>query len=383
MFADNDPNVEQQILAAYSRLVVENYCIMASAALLFFDFCITFTTEVQRIWSRRFSGATIIFLIVRYAALAERITLVTSVLLRATLDQRYVLVGIRKLTNIHHVMLRSCVPVLRLDDSLTSLGKLVNGAFIVLRIRGIWGSDWRPFLLLAPLCLIPPIVSIYLQVEYIPIAFGPPLYGCGALYIASSETIDNLRIAANAAAIASNTIVLFLTWAKTYWISRESSRLGWNTPLITLLLRDGTLYFMLFLLIEILDIIGYGLGSDFILWDVWTYFDEVFLVIFTSRFMLDLRGVYLTNSDCASVTTQTGRISDVRFVSNVVGNLGAPLYHKRNMTTMSEQMVFAREAEDWAAVEVANNPLLAGLMPENTDIELHTITATAASSFVL
>ncbi|KAI0918344.1 hypothetical protein AcV5_002352 [Taiwanofungus camphoratus] len=87
MFADNDPDVEQQILAAYSRLVVENYCIIASAALLFFDFCITFTTEVQRIWSRRFSGATIIFLIVRYAALAERITLVTSVLLRGTLDQ--------------------------------------------------------------------------------------------------------------------------------------------------------------------------------------------------------------------------------------------------------------------------------------------------------
>lgn len=49
---------------------------------------------------------------------------------------------------------------------------------------------------------------------------------------------------AKAATIASDVILIALTWVKTFGINRESSKLGMRTPLATLLLRDGTGYFM-------------------------------------------------------------------------------------------------------------------------------------------
>ena len=58
-----------------------------TSALLIADFFITFTDEVQRIWRRRFTGATLIFTITRYTALFERIVLLISVLLPTIQDQ--------------------------------------------------------------------------------------------------------------------------------------------------------------------------------------------------------------------------------------------------------------------------------------------------------
>ena len=42
-----------------------------------------------------------------------------------------------------------------------------------------------------------------------------------------------------AAVIVANTLVLILTWAKTFRVQREAMRLNMRLPLSTLLLRDG------------------------------------------------------------------------------------------------------------------------------------------------
>ncbi len=55
---------------------------------------------------------------------------------------------------------------------------------------------------------------------------------------------DSVSALAKAATIASDAILIGLTWVKTFGIKRESSKLGMRTPLATLLLRDGTAYFM-------------------------------------------------------------------------------------------------------------------------------------------
>lgn len=51
------------------------------SALLFFDVAITLEQEIQRIWQKKFSGATFVYLLTRYVALAERITLMVSLFL--------------------------------------------------------------------------------------------------------------------------------------------------------------------------------------------------------------------------------------------------------------------------------------------------------------
>ncbi|OBZ69775.1 hypothetical protein A0H81_10175 [Grifola frondosa] len=78
----------QALFAAYDRLVVENYFIVASSAVLFFDFCLTFTSEVQCVWSRkRFSYTTLIFFLNRYTVLVERVVLLIEILLQTDINE--------------------------------------------------------------------------------------------------------------------------------------------------------------------------------------------------------------------------------------------------------------------------------------------------------
>lgn len=58
-----------------------------AAALLFADTLMTLTSEVQRIWRRKFTGATAVFLVTRYVAVAERIVLLVSVFLPTVQDE--------------------------------------------------------------------------------------------------------------------------------------------------------------------------------------------------------------------------------------------------------------------------------------------------------
>ncbi|KAJ8481200.1 hypothetical protein ONZ51_g6181 [Trametes cubensis] len=279
--SSDDESLEQAILDSFSRLLVENYCIIASSGklldtmrlssiivLLFADSFITFPEEVERIWKRRFTGATVVFLITRYVAVAERITLVVSVFLPTLQDKRYDLMAIQRIRH----------------DTLTDISYLMFGIFMMLRARGIWGRGWFPIALLAFLTPVRTIVTIYVQVHYTPIAFGSPLYGCGALYNLSEGALRGridlyvvlrLSITSKASSISIDIVVLVLTWVRTLGLKRESRRLGLHTPIVTLLLRDGTMYFLVILFIQVFSIVSSVVGSDFVLWDVWPYFDQV------------------------------------------------------------------------------------------------------------
>ncbi|KAK7685564.1 hypothetical protein QCA50_011431 [Cerrena zonata] len=140
-------------------------------------------------------------------------------------------------------------------------------------------------------------------------------------YCIVASSIDTT---ASALVLASDCFLLIVTWVKTVGIRRKSMRLGVYTPLVSLLLRDGTLYFGAILIVQILAIVSSQVGSNFILWDVWIYFSHVITIIFLSRFMLNLRGVYLKTEP--GDTSQSYILSDPRFAENLVGNLGAPLY---------------------------------------------------------
>ncbi|KAL1948795.1 hypothetical protein VTO73DRAFT_10601 [Trametes versicolor] len=312
--------------------VVENYCIIASSALLFADTLMTLTSEVQRIWRRKFTGATAVFLVTR------------------------------------------CVPVLRLDDALTDISYLMFGVFLMLRVRGIWGKGWVPLALLTVLTPLRPILSIYNQVHYTPIAFGAPLGGCGA-------DIDNAIYAQKFlhedSWLALDATVLVLTWLRTLGVHRESRRLGLHTPLVTLLLRDGTLYFLIIMVIQICGIVSMSAGNVFALWEVWPFFDQVFTVIFSCRFMLDLRGVYLAYAvpshpdfDGGKDTLASGHaeLSRLRFSTSVVGNMGAPLDtfgvgSKSHARSFSCGSGWSRETEETEAdtFETSEDPLFADL----------------------
>ena len=52
------------------------------AALLWFDFTLTFPAEVRRIWGSKFSSVTLVYLCTRYAAIVDRVLVVVEILNR-------------------------------------------------------------------------------------------------------------------------------------------------------------------------------------------------------------------------------------------------------------------------------------------------------------
>ncbi|KAI0645031.1 hypothetical protein C8Q79DRAFT_912048 [Trametes meyenii] len=326
----DDSQYAAEILADYPRLLTENYCIIASSALLWFDFALTFPTECRRIWNRKFTGATVVYLLTRYIAVVERIFFVLEVLVWRSTDQ---------------VCVSLCGGITHTDDVLLFLNYLAFSAFTALRAYGVWGRSWTPLLLVLPLSLVKPILGIYEAAHYVPVQAGPP-FGCVYIYnlphvdasltkyLSSNRLI--VSITSRATTIAADVVIIALTWIKTLSINRGAYKMGMRTPVTTLLLRDGDVKpapHRILLAIQLVSIISTQVSYCYMrltIWLVWPYFDQVFTVIFLSRFMLDLRGLYFSESEKRDpeITTTTLLWSDIRFqhVSvDVVGNMGATL----------------------------------------------------------
>ena len=81
-------------------------------------------------------------------------------------------------------------------------------AFTCLRVYGIWGKDWKPLLIVVPLAIVKPFVSLvstrsrgintkhsssskwreYEAFRYIPAQAGPP-FGCVYIYTLSDSVL--------------------------------------------------------------------------------------------------------------------------------------------------------------------------------------------------
>ncbi|KAH9930179.1 hypothetical protein B0H21DRAFT_894666 [Amylocystis lapponica] len=83
-------------------------------------------------------------------------------------------------------------------------------------------------------------------------------------------------------------------------------------------------------------------------------FDQVFHVIFLSRFLLDLRGMYPTDAS-KTYGTSTGHMTSLRFASHIVGNMGASLETGQDLTA---EQALDEDVED--VEDVPESPSMAG-----------------------
>ncbi|KAI0325850.1 hypothetical protein GY45DRAFT_177149 [Cubamyces sp. BRFM 1775] len=205
------------------ELLIENYLIVASSALLWYDFTLTFTTEYCRIWQREFSGATIVYFSMRYIAVVERVFLVFKALMR------------------HSSQKVRCRGIAHADDALVFANYLAFAAFICLRVYGVCSSNWKPLLVVLPLTLIGPILSLASTTSLPNPALRPPDAYTFTIY---RPVLHLIYIISRATTITAGVILVVLTWIKAGGIKKESLHTRMHTPLADLLLRDGTAYFI-------------------------------------------------------------------------------------------------------------------------------------------
>ncbi|KAI0786302.1 hypothetical protein C8Q75DRAFT_291204 [Abortiporus biennis] len=149
-------------------------------------------------------------------------------------------------------------------------------------------------------------------------------------------------------AIVYNALILILTWVKTFTLWREwrdlkHKRIMRNVSSNDLLLRDGTVYFVLLFALNVTTIQFNAFSSI-------PAITEVMSSILVSRFMLNLRDVKLPSD------------SQVSFI---VGNLGAPLELENSHDARLEL-----DLSNWDEIEpvdeTSDDPLAAGLDASQT-----------------
>ncbi|KAI0365794.1 hypothetical protein BV20DRAFT_1056178 [Pilatotrama ljubarskyi] len=342
--SDSADQENQELITALRLFTISNTCEIVGVALLAYDHLLTFSDEVHFVWGRKFSGATVVFVLNRYVTLFSKIVLPISTFWWPNQTDK-----VSTLNMTGGVMClkacRSCAAPVILTEIFTVVAYFVVAVFSALRVYAIWDKDWRPLLLVLIIALSVPVTNMYHYIQSIPQAFLYPLYGCAesttldedqldayaeSSYLVfaskcSSSFIFRLSLATHTCAIAADLLVLVLTWIKTYEVKKLAAVLRTDASFSYLLLRDGTLYFGTMLILNAVDLIV--LRSD-VIFNPLPIFIDVFTCILISRFMLNLREVAGRASGSGLSTSEvSSRISTVRFSPDIVGDLGAPLGH--------------------------------------------------------
>ncbi|GJE85275.1 hypothetical protein PsYK624_013540 [Phanerochaete sordida] len=134
---------------------------------------------------------------------------------------------------------------------------------------------------------------------------------------------DTVTYTTRGCLLVSHTIVLVLTWLKTYSQWREARRCKLNVSVSTCLLRDGTWFFLATLALNVAQIVASS-TPDF---PVDLFVTTLPAVLF-NRFMLNLRSVDDTGEPPSpAAPPRLSRFSSPRFriPESFLGNIGGPV----------------------------------------------------------
>ncbi|KAI0781922.1 hypothetical protein C8Q75DRAFT_812067 [Abortiporus biennis] len=245
----------------------------------------------------------------------------------------------------------------------------INVAVIMcLRLYAIWSKSFSVLVLFALLGFAPQVTRIYLYARTSHYKPATPLpVGCGGVSI-RDQNLHSFAIifwsqflvwiVIPAYGIVYDALILIMTWAKTAGIRRilKSQQVNTDCSIVIYLLRDGTIYFLCLMILNAVTLMGVKTlttgGVPIVLQSVTS--------ILISRFMLNLRGVYLPKDD-SSDSFHPSKISDLHFASSIVGNLGAPLAHSSE--SHSEEIELRNLGEEEEVIRESSNPLSVGLDP--------------------
>ncbi|KAI0701048.1 hypothetical protein BC835DRAFT_1303840 [Cytidiella melzeri] len=206
-----------ELSAFYQSVRSTNYIIYGLVALVVYEHLITVSREVRNVWSRKFSGAAVLFALNRYLLLV------------------YILVQ-----NVPVSTSEGCFISLRTFDTIIELQALVSAIFSALRVYAIWNRNlvFPVFIFLLNLVRTVNNIDLYAGSSIVFFILGP-FDICSEQSSRSEAAQVHATLATRICVILADLLVLTVTWAKTVSTKRRAMRTGLNAPLITMLLRDG------------------------------------------------------------------------------------------------------------------------------------------------
>lgn len=240
-----------------------------------------------------------------------------------------------------------CSRASRLSECLGTIIGISVALLIALRTYAIWQKNRWVFGVVLILGLSIPALNIYYYTIFKIVAAPIPLTGCSAFV--DDHRFFSIQISTSVINIVYDALVLVLTWVKTVGIRKSLARIGVKTSVPILLLRDGTIYFLLLLALNVSNFVISDLLSN----NVFTEMRRVITSILISRFMINLRGIYTRSGSTAS-SLHLSESSDIRFANSVFGNLATPL---GLIEEAQRRVPSSPESEDIQIVNVSGSPL--------------------------
>ncbi|EKM60189.1 uncharacterized protein PHACADRAFT_246036 [Phanerochaete carnosa HHB-10118-sp] len=291
--------------------LIQDYVFFSVLSLVSYEYVITLDREIAAVWRRKFTVTSLLLLAVRWLMVLGLILQVAQ----PGDSQAWCTPG-----HILNVLIYLAVTVL-------------ISVFSALRVYALWqGSRMKyafPAIVLA-LGMIPVGTNIFNWARSsITFVETPQVTGCFDSTNIPPKLSMELLFLTRCSLIASDILVLILTWVKSLAQWRAMRRLKLGSSVSTVLLRDGSLYFLALLGVSILQLLTYSSRLE----DTGTYaivFIQSLPPLLVQRFILNLRqlGPATEASEPGFGAQHVSRLS-LRFgvPSDFLGNIGESLDH--------------------------------------------------------
>ncbi|KAI8976302.1 hypothetical protein BD414DRAFT_496486 [Trametes punicea] len=344
----------EAIIANHAFFFIEDCALFAEASLIFYEYLITFDSEVRLVWRRKLTGASIVFFFNRYLMILQNVITIVSY---PAVSDLFVII--------------SCVALGWMDIMLNLLPYFIWNAFSTLRVYALCGHSWR-FAWLVCLLMVGPIAANLYNIPLQKPDNMPPPYNC---------EVDNavtLAVHTKLSLIAGDSIVLAVTWWKTYRLKKAAEVAQVRASIVDLLLRDGRrrdaryLAGRTMLVLNVLHIIINFVEKVSFMGDI----ADVLTSILVSRFIMNLRDLDGNNAGQGSrsdphggdletwLAAQSGagtssarRQATLVFASagEFIDSMGGPLEHSTSAASVEEDGLYSSKDDvlDLGSSEVA------------------------------
>ncbi|KAH8102028.1 hypothetical protein BXZ70DRAFT_47824 [Cristinia sonorae] len=251
-------------LSRFENLRTETYLDVVSAALLVYDFLLTFHAEVRLIWPSRWNLIKVLFFLTRYLPFID----ISLVLFYQTKT---------------NITVETCKKAYYPAGWLIVIGITLAEIILMIRTWAIWGRSRRIAICLGVACvslLVPVLVIEHLWLKTLVFSPYPSPATPGCLLTGGSSIIAVSFIIV----IIFETFVLVLTLIK----GVQHYRLAGNRDLVAVLYRDGVLFYIYLFIISIINFIVI-VAAPRELADILAIFQRVMHSCLSARVLLNLR----------------------------------------------------------------------------------------------
>ncbi|RPD71413.1 hypothetical protein L226DRAFT_615446 [Lentinus tigrinus ALCF2SS1-7] len=295
-----DAEAHAELVSVASVFIFDAQADCAMLTLALYEIMLTFDREVQLVWQQKFNGATLLFLLNRYISLLRLSIIIFLVLLFSDKVCSY---GPFLVAGLEYSLL------------------LIIAVFFALRVYALTKHTILPALLVFVLLAVPLVTNVYITTLTTTRTLPPPLFCITSIHISIKlyekvklfiNTSSRLSILTRTCVLVGDLLVVLITWYTTYRTWRASRTAQFKVSLSTLLLRDGTIYFVVILVLSALQLLFLFIND---IRNIETTFADTLMPLLISRLILNLREFDSAGNSTSVASFSEEKTTTVMFAS--------------------------------------------------------------------